>query len=148
MKMCSKCKVEKPRSEFYARKASRDGLQPHCKTCKKATDKGWYADNKVAHGRNTKAWRKRREEANTRRLVAYLLEHPCIDCGEPDPLVLDFDHRGDKKDAVTRLLSRTRASWEIIWTEIQKCDVRCANCHRRKTAKEGNFLRFQILMDL
>lgn len=32
-KQCSKCKEIKPRTEFYARKRSSDGLRPHCKVC-------------------------------------------------------------------------------------------------------------------
>ena len=33
MKTCKKCKVEKPNSEFYKSKASKDGLQTRCKPC-------------------------------------------------------------------------------------------------------------------
>lgn len=36
MKRCSKCKEWKDRSEFYARKASADGLQHKCKGCRRA----------------------------------------------------------------------------------------------------------------
>lgn len=56
----------------------------------------------------------------------------CVDCGVGDPVVLDFDHRpGVEKcfnvsDAVRKGLGRDR-----ILLEIEKCDVRCANCHRR-----------------
>lgn len=81
-----------------------------------------------------------------RRRWEYLLAHPCIDCGEADPLVLEFDHRGDKRSAVVDLMRR-HAPWEEIIVEIQKCDVRCANCHRRRTARvRGHYreLRGQV----
>ena len=45
-------------------------------------------------------------------LLDYLSAAPCVDCGERDPVVLDFDHVGP---------------------EIARCEVRCANCHRRRT---------------
>ena len=35
MKICSKCKVEKPFEAFYKKKASKDGYTPDCKDCRK-----------------------------------------------------------------------------------------------------------------
>lgn len=64
-----------------------------------------------------------------------LLAHPCVDCGETDPVVLEFDHRSDKSDNIGSML-RHGTSTETMEREIAKCDVRCANCHRRKTAKQ------------
>lgn len=68
------------------------------------------------------------------KVVAYLLDHPCVDCGETDWQVLEFDHR----DAVTKVKGVAdlvhNHSWASVQAEIAKCDVRCANCHRRKTA--------------
>lgn len=64
----------------------------------------------------------------------YLSKNPCIDCGEKDPLVLEFDHvRGRKKGGISDL---KRYSSKILLKEIAKCEVRCANCHRRKTLKD------------
>jgi hypothetical protein len=34
------------------------------------------------------------------------------------------------------------AAIEQLAYEISKCDVRCANCHRRKTAKEGGWFKW------
>jgi hypothetical protein len=35
---------------------------------------------------------------------------------------------------------RRRRSWKTVELEIAKCEVRCANCHARKTARElGNY---------
>ncbi len=67
-------------------------------------------------------------------MLTYLLDHPCVDCGEADVRVLDFDHIiGEKTAHVSSLVGRG-ASWQRIEKEMAKCVVRCANCHRRKTA--------------
>ena len=59
---------------------------------------------------------------------------PCADCGLTFPAVcMDFDHvRGDKVDNVSYLVSGHRR-WEIIETEIAKCEIVCSNCHRVRT---------------
>ncbi len=68
-------------------------------------------------------------------LDAYLAEHPCVDCGEADIVVLEFDHvRGTKKRALSVLVKHA-SSLDVLRAEIAKCDVRCANCHRRQTAR-------------
>ena len=78
--------------------------------------------------------RQQRIEARRLKLYYYLVKHPCVDCGEIDIVVLEFDHvRGKKSHDVNRMLSKDY-SWTKIEEEIVKCDVRCANCHRRRTA--------------
>ena len=68
----------------------------------------------------------------------YLLNHPCVDCGEKDILVLQFDHRDRKmKEGEIRRIIQAGAPLEKVINEIKKCDIRCANCHRRKTEKEN-----------
>jgi len=66
----------------------------------------------------------------------YLREHPCVDCGETDLVVLQFDHcRGTKTMNVSTMIKR-RFRLAAIKDEIAKCDVRCANCHARRTAHQ------------
>lgn len=64
---------------------------------------------------------------------SYLRTNPCIDCGENDILVLEFDHMRDKYKEIGKMVSG-RYSLIRVKFEIKKCEVRCANCHRRKTA--------------
>ena len=80
---------------------------------------------------------------NARRfIVGYLQEHPCVDCGEADPVVLQFDHvRGEKTTEVSRLLGPGFSVAGIL-REIEKCDVRCANCHARRTAIQRDYYRY------
>jgi hypothetical protein len=74
---------------------------------------------------------KRKDE----RLKEYLRKAkdvPCADCQKKYPFfVMDFDHREDKRFSVGQLVYR--GSWKRLLTEIAKCDVVCANCHRERT---------------
>jgi hypothetical protein len=73
----------------------------------------------------------------------YLKTHSCVDCSETDPVVLEFDHvRGIKDIPIARAIRR-QYSIDRLQREIDKCDVRCANCHRRKTADERHWFRGQ-----
>lgn len=85
--------------------------------------------------RNTRSrWRERREWLNTLKM-----ERGCIDCGfNSHPAALHFDHRDPsmKVMAISKMLS---FSMEKILAEIEKCDVRCANCHAIRTATEQHY---------
>lgn len=67
-------------------------------------------------------------------LFEFLSQRSCVDCGETDPIVLEFDHQDAKSKfkTIAQMLSG-HYSWQSVEKEIRKCDVRCANCHRRKT---------------
>jgi hypothetical protein len=71
------------------------------------------------------------------RFVEALKERtPCMDCGRKYPYyVMDFDHtRGVKIDGISRMI-RMAKTVEWLQTEIDKCDLVCANCHRERTHK-------------
>jgi hypothetical protein len=73
-------------------------------------------------------------------VLEYLLEHSCVDCGESDPIVLEFDHRLGKVRGVGELLHQ-HVRWSVVQAEIARCEVRCANCHRRRHAHESGWWR-------
>jgi hypothetical protein len=60
-----------------------------------------------------------------------------------NPVVLEFDHLADKTFTISEGL-RDR-NWESVLAEIAKCDVVCANCHRRRTAEPGGFMRATVI---
>jgi hypothetical protein len=72
-------------------------------------------------------------ESLSARIDEYLATHPCVDCGEQNIALLDFDHLQDKVNNVSNMV-RDGSSWDEIAREIEKCAVRCANCHARVTA--------------
>jgi hypothetical protein len=81
-----------------------------------------------------KAYLKRLRKLKQSWVMSYLAAHPCVDCGESDPIVLEFDHMGSKnydiKDLIVGWSGRRK-----LENEIALCVVRCANCHRRRHAK-------------
>lgn len=100
--------------------------------------------NLVKIGFDKLAYERQRRDKIQVLLFNYLLQHPCVDCGESNPIVLEFDHiRGPKEFAITRAAS-IQASQKRILAEIEKCVVRCANCHRVQTARQQNWKRFQL----
>jgi hypothetical protein len=81
---------------------------------------------------------------NFRHVEAILARSACIDCGESDSLVLEFDHVGTKRENVSRL-AWSGSSLATIDAEIAKCEIRCANCHRRVTSARGGHFRSRAL---
>lgn len=99
-----------------------------------AASKRHYDNNReevIVRKRETRAVRVNR---NRQLVWTYLLQHPCVDCGEADPIVLEFDHVRDVKSAEISKMVKDGLGWNRISQEILKCDVRCANCHRRRTS--------------
>lgn len=68
-------------------------------------------------------------------MADYLSTHSCLECGESDPVVLEFHHRYGKDKEVSVMVA---GGYPVatIQAEIDKCDVLCANCHRRKSKRE------------
>ena len=91
---------------------------------------------KGAYKERNKRNKRIRTAENTAYRNNYLKTHPCVDCGEGNPVVLEFDHvRGAKKKELSRMWT-TGYALETIKEEIEKCEVRCRNCHAIKTAKQ------------
>ena len=141
MKTCTICKTEKPLKEFNKKLRSKDGKQPQCRDCGKERSRSYYYKNSKKHISATVRRNRKVRNAYRQLILDYLRTHSCIDCGESDPIVLDFDHvNGNKRCDVSRLIYN--GTEKQIMNEIAKCVVRCANCHRRRTAKEHGHFRF------
>lgn len=101
--------------------------------------------------RRRRELRERRRQLKVRArlwLKEYLRLHPCVDCGETDIRVLEFDHMDprNKVSNVGRMVC-DGCSLKRIGIEVEKCEVRCANCHRRRTLEEGHssFRRITVI---
>lgn len=98
-------------------------------------------DNKDVY--TSKALNKR--QLNQEFMLNYLRANACVDCGEDDIVVLEFDHLGDKVGGVAKMV-RDGYGLETIKKEIAKCDVVCANCHKRRTYTRCGSYRYAPLV--
>lgn len=132
-KTCVCCNKRKKIELFAKRADSTDGYRGVCLLCKREKDIAYYRTSEKRRENVRQQKNKSRREISEY-IRNYLREHPCVDCGEDDIVVLDFDHvRGKKRHNVSNLKSY---SLQAVKKEIKKCAVRCANCHRRKHAKQ------------
>lgn len=145
VKKCSCCKETLEITQFNWKKR---GVKRscHCKTCSRKYVKNHYKKNKKYYLNKAKKRNFITRGKAHEYIINFLKKNPCIDCGEKDILVLEFDHknRRDKSSEITTLVRGGYSQRKII-AEIKKCDVRCANCHRRKTEKENNSWRLEYM---
>ena len=126
--MCGRCNRLLPASSFN--RSSEKGLQFYCRECQST----WYREHRSQHMANVSANSARYLERNIAFVAEYLRTHPCVDCGESDPMVLEFDHVRGKTDMISRM--KRNKSLELIAIELERCEVRCVNCHIRRTAQQ------------
>lgn len=142
MKVCIKCLKPQALSQFNYRNRKTGTRHNYCKTCSRADIKNHYERNKEYYIRKARTRNLATRQEIQNRLLDYLSNHACVDCGENDAVVLDFDHVDEaKKTASISDMLKNRRSWSRIELELNKCMVRCANCHRRRTAKQFTWYR-------
>ena len=104
---------------------------------KRRYDREYHAKRSPEKKLRKQQLQKERAKGNLALIRKYKASKGCADCGERDPIVLDFDHH-DPKTKKLQIGDCTRLGWSLkkIMIEVKKCDVVCANCHRRRTAKQ------------
>lgn len=71
------------------------------------------------------------ERKRIKELVQMAKAVPCADCKTSYPFyVMDFDHLGNKKFDLAKAMYQ---SFNRVKEEIEKCEVVCSNCHRKRT---------------
>lgn len=134
MRNCNRCKIEKPLEEFNYKNKVKGLRQYQCKDCSRLYVRSHYERNKEYYLKKAFKRNKRIRTEIRGYVWKYLSTHPCVDCNEKDPVVLEFDHLSNKTAAISEM--NRNYTLETVKKEVEKCQIRCANCHRRKTAKE------------
>jgi hypothetical protein len=133
-RVCTNCGLEQPLTEYNYKNKRKGVRHVHCRGCTREQIREHYQANRLVYIAKAKRRKKAVIAQQRERITRYLKAHPCGDCGEADPRCLDFDHvRGEKRAAISEMIGNF--SWEQIENELAKCEVRCANCHRKRTAE-------------
>jgi len=137
-KICTGCKGSLCIDEYPVVNKKTGKRSSMCLNCKREYDREYHTKNKEKRNERKRISERKRRKRNRKFVIDYLKQNSCTDCSEDDYIVLEFDHREDKEfniaDAVRGSYSLTK-----IKKEIEKCDVVCANCHRRRTAKQFDY---------
>jgi hypothetical protein len=135
---CRICKETQPIENFGWNKKD-ISKKTICKTCAKKESRKYYYAN-IDTQRAQALIRAKRNRYNLRnKFNHYLTDKKCIKCGIADPVVLEFHHHhNDKAYNIASMIIRG-FGWERILAEIKKCDILCANCHRKQTALDYNW---------
>jgi hypothetical protein len=141
-KKCQLCGDNKKLKNFNKSKATPDGYNNNCRDCSKSRSKKYYSENREHHIRVISKRNKKKRIEDMCKVHRILKINGCIDCGNNDPRVLDFDHKddSDKKGNLSEMIGKY--SWKTIENEINKCDVRCSNCHRIRTAEQFGYYKY------
>jgi Zn finger protein HypA/HybF involved in hydrogenase expression len=131
---CSKCKQELPLEAFNN---YRGGKQYWCRECFRS----YFRARGEVHRRQARRSNSSRRRVLRETVLAHLADHRCVDCGEGDARVLEFDHVEPRSAGYVAHLVQRGVRPEILEAEIERCEVVCANCHRRRTATRAGWRR-------
>ena len=109
---CGRCRQLRPLSDFAWRRRTRGQRDNYCRACRAAYKREHYAAHRERYVANAVRRKQALIAERTAYLIAFFRERPCVDCGETDPLVLEFDHLGHKNFNIAAGL-RDR-SWQAV----------------------------------
>lgn len=134
--------------DFPPNRTRSDCRQAACRDCYAVYHREYYRNRsrtdpeyRARKGRQRHERRRSLAAENRLLLSRYLTDKACVDCGEADPVIMEFDHQDPKQKRFAISDAMLRRNWPDIERELAKCEVRCANCHRRKTAREFGYRR-------
>ena len=147
MRTCTKCSVERPIEDFHFRNKEKGIRKTSCRECHSSYMRGAWRDTESYAKHKKRVYQRKKEKlAEAQEYVfEYLSIHPCKICEETDPIVLEFDHIDPTTKSFDICIGIQRGiNLSVLISEIEKCRVLCANCHKRHTAKTQNWYKYRL----
>lgn len=119
-KICSKCKQEKPLSDFHKDRLRKCGYRCQCKDCIKK----WQKENRI----KLHSYLRQNRRSFKQKYVDYK-GGKCSICGyNKCTSALEFHHINPQEKELS--FRNTIRDWVKAKKELDKCICVCANCHR------------------
>jgi 5-methylcytosine-specific restriction endonuclease McrA len=146
VKICTKCGLEKFESDFFVKDRRTGRLHAQCKLCYKEHRQTYYSHHYATYRdlylKRAKVRRDKLRAEFRSNMLDYLSDKACVDCGEDDIRVLELDHiHPEQKNFNISQAVKFGYSWEEVLTEMAKCRILCANCHKRRTAQQFSWYK-------
>ena len=127
-KCCKACREEKSLKEYRVNPTSNKPVA-NCIPCDDKYKRKWHYNR----GLPVKKF-----------LFEFLSSSKCKDCGESDIMILEFDHTEKKSFNLGKSHMIKGLTLEELAKEVSKCEIRCSNCHTRKTHMEQRTWRWEM----
>ena len=154
---CTICGEIKPEEEFpkltFTSKRNPDKIyrRKECKSCRKVKEQKYIDDNYTRlrkrrlelyqiNKEHIQKWRDENRDRirkmsregyhKRRKLLVEMLGGKCVDCGTTENLQFDHKDPSEKSFNISCVLS------ERTFKELEKCELRCGNCHLEKTKND------------
>lgn len=135
---CKKCGIVGTLDLFTKDRSRPSGYKNICRPCHATNQQRWRDENP---DKSLERSRKSRERSVTfvpgtsyaekrDTLDRIKRSRTCFFCGEDEPVALDFHHK-DADEKVFTISRKIHKNLTILLEEVAKCEVVCANCHRK-----------------
>lgn len=139
VKLCTKCSVERPITDFHRKTRSSDGHHTWCKPCAKVLRAIRYQNNKDKVGMQTTAYHETNAAARSSYLQEYYLEHK--DVYQKRAAVWRRCNPEKTQIAMSAYVARKRNAGTVDftaaqWTQLKAAYGMCAYCHNTNRTLE------------
>ena len=133
---CTKCRVEKPITDFYPDKKGKDGIGYYCRDCRIKRSRKWRSEHREWHRKTNKLWRSKNKQR-------------CLEHHKKSRSTINGKLNGSIGGLIWRALRKNKAGYS--WEKLVGYTVEDLKQHLESKFKDGmtweGFMRGEIHID-